>query len=365
MDKSIKALGLMSGTSLDGIDASIIDSDGEKNIEIIKNQYFKYPLDFKKKLFKYISQIITKDDVLNNISEFNILNRELTIFHSLIASELIKNSNKDIEIVGFHGQTIIHRPNEGYSLQMGDPNLLSLLLKKRVVFDFRKNDIKHKGEGAPLTPIYHFNLSKKLGLNYPIVFLNIGGISNFTYCENESFYAKDIGPGNVLIDNFIKKKTNFDFDKNGEIAETGTVDINIINQFIEHEIYNSKNKHSYDIKDFDFNFVRGLSVEDAAATLTYFTAKIIANFIQNNFKNKINIILCGGGRKNLTLQKNINDLVNHKVVNIDDLGIDGDYIESQAFAYLAIRSYLNKNLSFPTTTQVSKPVTGGQIFKNF
>ena len=118
-------------------------------------------------------------------------------------------------------------------------------------------------------------------------------------------------------------------------------------------------------KDFDFNFVRGLSVEDAAATLTYFTAKIIANFIQNNFKNKINIILCGGGRKNLTLQKNINDLVNHKVVNIDDLGIDGDYIESQAFAYLAIRSYLNKNLSFPTTTQVSKPVTGGQIFKNF
>ena len=141
--------------------------------------------------------------------------------------------------------------------------------------------------------------------------------------------------------------------------------MDIINQFIEHEIYNSKNRHSYDRSEFDFNFVKGLEFEDAVSTLNYFTALIISNFLNENFDENINIILCGGGRKNKTLSKNIKNLTKKNVVDIDEFNFDGDFIESQAFAYLAIRSFFKKNISFPQTTKVEKPITGGEVFENF
>ncbi len=365
MDNSFIALGLMSGTSLDGIDASIIKSDGQDNLEIIDNKYFRYPDEFKKKLSSCIQIINNKSDIEENISNYKSLERELTLYHSMISQKIINDNNCKIQLIGFHGQTIIHKPKDGYSIQMGDANLLSQVLKKKVIYNFRNNDIHNNGEGAPLTPIYHKLLIKKFQIINPTLILNIGGISNYTYCFKDIMTAEDVGPGNVLIDEFLKKTKGINYDKNGDIASSGNINLDIINQFYEHEFYNVKKKHSYDRKEFDIGFVKGLEFQDAVATLTYFTALIISNNIKKKFENETEIILCGGGRKNFTLVNHLKDLMNNKINLIDDFKMDGDYIESQAFAYLSIRSYLKKPISFPGTTNVKNPVSGGEIKINY
>ena len=365
MDNSFIALGLMSGTSLDGIDASIIKSDGEKKLEIIDNIYLGYPNEFKKRLSNFIQSVNNKSDIKKNINTYKSLERDLTLYHFRISNNIIKKNNCEIQLIGFHGQTIIHKPKYGYSVQMGDAGLLSQLLKKKVIYNFRSNDINNSGEGAPLTPVYHKLLLKKFRIKNPTLILNIGGISNYTFFSNDKISAKDIGPGNVLIDEYLKKTKKINYDENGDIASSGNINQDIINHFYEHEFYNVKEKHSFDRKEFDFSFVRGLEFEDAVATLTYFTALIITKNIKKDFGSKINIILCGGGRKNMTLVKHLKKLLKYNIKLIDDYNIDGDFIESQAFAYLSIRSFLKKPISYPSTTNVLAPVTGGEIKVNY
>ena len=365
MDNSFIALGLMSGTSLDGIDASIIKSDGENNLDIIDNKYFNYPEEFRKRLSSFISNINNRTDIEENMSTYKSLERDLTLYHSKISKKIISENKLNIQLIGFHGQTIIHKPKDGYSIQMGDANLLSQELKEKVIFNFRANDIKNGGEGAPLTPVYHGLLIKKFKINNPTLILNIGGISNYTYCFKNILEAKDIGPGNVLIDEYLKKTKGINYDRNGDIASSGNINKDIINQFYEHEFYNAQEKHSFDRKEFDFSFVKGLEFEDAVATLTYFTELVISQNIKKNFDNEIDIILCGGGRKNITLVNHIKKLLKYKIKLIDEFSIDGDFIESQAFAYLSIRSYLKKLISYPNTTNVLNPVTGGEIKINY
>ena len=365
MDNSFIALGLMSGTSLDGIDASIIKSDGENNLDIIDNKYFNYPEEFRKRLSTFIININNRIDIKENINTYKSLERDLTLYHSKISKKILSENNLKVQLIGFHGQTIIHKPKDGYSIQMGDANLLSQELKEKVIYNFRANDIKNNGEGAPLTPVYHKLLINKFKINKPTLILNIGGISNYTYFFNNTLAAKDIGPGNVLMDEYLKKTKGIDYDKNGDIASSGNINKDIINQFYEHEFYNTQEKHSFDRKEFDFSFVKGLEFEDAVATLTYFTALIISQNIKKNFDNEIEIILCGGGRRNLALVNHIKKLLKYKIKLIDEFSVDGDFIESQAFAYLSIRSYLNKIISYPSTTNVLNPVTGGEIKINF
>ena len=365
MDNSFIALGLMSGTSLDGVDASIIKSDGENNLKIIDNKFLSYPEKFKKKLSLFIENTNNKIDIEENINTYKSLERDLTLHHSIISQNIIDENNCKIQLIGFHGQTILHKPSHGYSIQMGDANLLSQILKEKVVYNFRANDISNSGQGAPLTPIYHKLLTKKFQIKNPVLILNIGGISNYTYCFKNTMTAKDIGPGNVLIDEYLKKTKGINYDKNGDIAASGSINTDIINQFYEHEFYNAEEKHSYDRKEFDFNFVKGLNFEDAVATLTFFTALVISKNIKKIFLNDIEIILCGGGRRNLTLVKHLKKLTKYDIKLIDEFNIDGDFIESQAFAYLSIRSYLKKPISYPSTTKVLSPISGGEIKINY
>ena len=365
MENSFIALGLMSGTSLDGIDASIIKSDGEENLEILDNLYIKYTSEFKKRLSSFIQNVNDMRDIKINMSTYKSLERDLTLHHSKISKAIIEKNNCTIQLIGFHGQTIIHKPKDGYSIQMGDANLLSQVLKEKVIYNFRANDIKNSGEGAPLAPIYHKLLIKKFKINNPTLILNIGGISNYTFCFKDIISAKDIGPGNVLIDEYLKKTKGISYDKNGDIAASGNINHDIINQFYEHEYYNVEEKHSFDRKEFDFTFVRGLEFEDAVATLTYFTALMITKNINKNFDSEIKIILCGGGRKNKTLINHLKKLLKYNIKLIDEFNFDGDFIESQAFAYLSIRSLLKKPISYPSTTNVLAPVTGGEIKVNY
>ncbi len=342
---------------MDGIDGSIIYSNGIDNFEVIENFYYKYDNNFNNKLSDLRNKIINYKDLKYHQNDLNTLEREITILHAEFADKILKNSNNEINLIGFHGHTIYHNPEEKISKQLGDGRLLSQLLKKKIVYNFRENDIKNNGNGAPLAPVYHSVIAKKIKRNN-VIFLNIGGITNETYIDEKfKFSAKDLGPGNCLIDLWIRQKTKKKYDKDGLIARSGKVNKILLDQSLDTYFNNEINsKRSYDINDFDISSFRGLNLEDGAATITEYTTEIIVNKISSK-----NIITCGGGRKNNYLVERLENKINKKITNIDDFKIDGDFVESQAFAYLAIRSFLKLPISFPTTTGCSKDLIGGTI----
>ncbi len=370
MNKRYISLGLMSGTSGDGIDASVINSNGIDDYESIKDKFFEYDEEIFKNIHKLKEKINNSKDLITFSAEILNLERKITLFHAKIIKDLeIQYENY---IIGFHGQTIYHNSEEKKSIQLGDANLLNQLIKKKVVFNFRANDIANGGEGAPLVPIFHKLLVSKKKITYPIGILNIGGISNITAIKNEigneKFFSRDIGPGNCLIDSWVRKNSKNKFDKDGKLAMVGENNEIIFEQ--AQELYSNrinKNKLSFDINDFDISFARGLSLEDGARTLTNFTASIIGevimNTISNNKLNILKLLVSGGGRKNKILLEEIKKNLgkNISLIVIDDYGLDGDFIESQAFAYLAIRSILKLPISFPNTTGCNKPCSGGEL----
>jgi len=372
MQKKWISLGLMSGTSGDGVDASVIRTNGTNHYELIKDKYFEYDSDIYKDIHNLKEKIHTMEHLKIYQNEINSLERKITIFHAQIVKQLSLSNDT---IIGFHGQTIYHNSEEKISRQLGNGKLLNQLTNMNIVFNFRANDISNSGEGAPLTPIFHHLLSIQNNIKLPLCILNIGGISNITIIKDKynlsELISKDIGPGNCLIDNWVRKNSNKKFDKDGHMAGSGEKNQIIFEQ--AQELYlnrNNKKKLSFDTNDFDISFVRGLSLEDGVATLTYFTAGIISEELTLSLKNskqKIqNLLLCGGGRKNKFLLEKIKENLspNIRLKLIDDYKIDGDFIESQAFAFLAIRSVLGLPISFPNTTGCKTPSTGGEFIKN-
>ena len=381
MGKIYTAMGLMSGTSLDGVDVSIIESDGNREFSTIWDRYFEYDKELIEEIL-IIREKITDSEKLNDyLNEIRDLERKITLFHVKAVNETLRISKSSVDLIGFHGQTIFHNPQKKITKQLGDGKLLSQLTKKNVVFNFRQNDLENGGQGAPLTPIFHNvlanKINKKFNLGFPLSFLNIGGISNITSTVNwenleqiDQIYAFDIGPGNCLIDEWIRKNSKRKYDKDGLIASSGTTDKLVLNQALENFTENSNYKKSLDVKDFDVFFAKGLSLENGAATITNFTATLIANgmnhSLQTNHSETNKWLVCGGGRKNKYLLESIKDnFENISIELIDQYQINGDFVESQAFAYLAIRSYLELPISFPTTTGCKRPITGGDIIKNF
>ena len=375
MEKIYTSLGLMSGTSMDGIDASIIKSNGEDKYETIFDQYFKYDEGLYRELVNIRNMINSSRDLEVNAKILSKLERQLTLFHATVCKKIINNYSSNIDLIGFHGQTIFHNANEKISKQLGDANLLSNLLKKKVVYNFRKNDLINGGQGAPLAPIFHQLFANQNRINLPACILNIGGIANITIIPSEDFNdlrSYDIGPGNCLLDEWMRKNSEERFDKNGELAKAGKTDQIILNQAIDNfDNIKNNNTLSFDVKDFDLNFVRGLSLEDGLSTLVDFTAFLIHQSIVTitNFdkEKELNILISGGGRKNLSLINTIQNKISSNVnlALIDNYKINGDFVESQAFAYLAIRSFLKKVISFPKTTNVIVPCTGGIIVENY
>ena len=375
MEKFYTSLGLMSGTSMDGIDASIIRSDGENEYQSTFDEFFEYDQALYKDLVNLRNKINSANDIIVNSELVSEIERKITLYHAGICNKIINKSDYEVDLIGFHGQTIFHDASQKISKQLGDGSLLSSLLKKDVIYNFRANDIANGGQGAPLAPIFHNLIINKNKIELPVFILNIGGIANITIItsnKNDDLISYDIGPGNCLLDEWVRKHTSYRYDFNGKAASIGKIDEIILNQATENFENINKNKNlSFDIKDFDLSFVRGLSYEDGLSTLTKFTSEIICDSISKNAKkdktNKINLLVCGGGRRNLTLIENIrNKLPNNINLDlIDDYNINGDFIESQAFAYLAIRSLLKKEISFVKTTNVKKSCTGGILVKNY
>ena len=363
---------------MDGVDASIIQSDGETKYKVILDQYFEYSKDIYQNLINLRDKIKSSKDLKKFSKEVKTIEKEITLFHAKSVSEILKKSKVDIDFIGFHGQTIYHNAKEKISKQLGDGKLLSKLTKKTVIYNFRQNDLKNGGQGAPLTPIFHNLLVLQYKINLPVVIINLGGIANYTFIhkhivapQNDKEFKEnyissgDSGPGNCLIDQWIKKNSTKLYDKDGEIALSGKINKEIVDQAINSMVI----KNSYDINDFDLSFCKELSLEDGAATLAEITANTILGSIidfieKGNWDNSVDILISGGGRKNNFLINRIKEKTLMPVKLIDEYDINGDFVESQAFAYLAIRSYLKLPISFPETTGVKKPCLGGKISKN-
>ncbi len=251
MEKNFTALGFMSGTSGDGVDSSIISSNGVDDIIIKYNRFDPYPSNLSKKIHKIRDKIIEMRDLLKYSIEIDKLEREITNFHADIALKISKKF--EFELIGFHGHTLYHDPKKKISKQIGLGHVLSQVTNKTVIYKFRQNDILNGGEGAPLSPVYHLALVRRLfkekKIKLPISILNIGGISNITSIDkNFKLLSKDIGPGNCLIDKWVRKNSNKFYDENGNFAKEGKVDKHIFNQYLENYHYSKiKSKRSLDI----------------------------------------------------------------------------------------------------------------------
>ena len=368
MNDLITSIGLMSGTSSDGIDASIIKSDGEDEVHFLGDLFLPYEEEVRNKIRSLKDKINLVVDVEKNKQTISDLEKQITLLHAMIVEEIIKKyeiEKSNINLIGFHGHTILHNFKEKKTMQIGNGRLLTQLTGLNVVNNFRENDIKNGGQGAPLVPIFHKLLQKKLKLKTPILFVNIGGISNATYIgEDMEINSLDTGPGNFLIDKILqlKSKKKIQFDKDGIIAFSGRVDKNILDSYLDDPYYDLIPPKSLDVNDFNLSPLRSLNLEDSVATLSELTSLTIINAI-NFFRKKPNkIILAGGGRKNKYIFERIKKLTNISINNIDDYKINGDFVEAQAFAYLGIRSILKKPISFPETTGAPKPLTGGDFF---
>ncbi len=358
MPEIYKAIGLMSGTSMDGIDAAIIETDGKdiarcRNYESIT---IPYDIDIKHK-------IKTSIQLGNSVGD---LEEHLTKLHAQAVRSLLqknKLSNDEIKVIGFHGQTLIHQPERKFTYQIGDGKLLAELTKIDVVNDFRSNDIKMGGQGAPLVPIFHRAIAIKLPK--PIAIVNIGGVANVTWLgDNDEMLAFDTGAGNALIDDLVFKHTGKHYDNGGEIAERGKVDYNVLDILMKLSFFSKKPPKSLDRNEFASYVnqnIANMKLEDAAATLVAFTVSGIIR-AEDYFPSKVKeFIITGGGRHNFNLMSQLRSLSRREVITIDSMGFDGDSLEAQAFAYLAVRSIKGLPISFPTTTGVLAPVIGGKL----
>lgn len=367
----LTCIGLMSGTSMDGIDATLMKTDGKEYIKTGTTLSISYEPNFKIKLREAESLVRTAK---KNIASQEII-QESTKLHAKIVNLLLEKSNlkpEDIDLIGYHGQALYHNPSAGITIQIGDGQLLSNLCKIKVINDFRSEDIRNGGQGAPLAPLYHQAIITKMNC-FPVAMVNCGGIANISLItgkENNQVIGFDTGPGNVLIDRYLRQKTdNREFyDKDGKYGLNGIVNKIALNKLIAKlEPYLSKNfPKSLDPGDLELvKEIDNLNINDACATLENFTAYCIANSIKPDMLPE-KWILAGGGWKNPVITKFLEEYLSKKTKSIikhaSEVGLDGEYMEAEIFAYLAARSFLKLPISIPAVTGAKTPSLGGRLF---
>lgn len=355
-----RAIGLMSGTSLDGVDAALIETDGENRVTTGPSLTLPYDPKLRERLRRS----------LGGRAPVKAVERSMTLAHADAVLTLLKKAGRqtaDVDVIGFHGQTIVHRPAEGITWQIGDAELLAARTGIAVVADFRSADVAAGGEGAPFVPAYHRALSAKL--ECPLAVLNIGGVANVTWVgarnsdDGGELLAFDTGPGNALIDDWMLARTGRPVDTDGTCAARGRVDTAALERLMTHDYFGRRPPKSLDRNAFDPAPVEGLSTEDGAATLAAFTVETVAAARPHFPAPPRQWIVTGGGRRNPVLMAALAKALGGAPVRAaEDVGWDGDALEAQAFGYLAVRSQRGLPLSFPTTTGVKRPTVGGRFF---
>ncbi len=363
MTATAKVIGLMSGTSLDGVDAAILETDGEG----MAVPGFALTLPYGAEDRKVLKNAL---DVARNLPQgaaappsIGEAERVVTSVHAEAVAQLLKQAGlraSDIAFLGFHGQTILHRPEQRWTWQIGDGPNLARMTGIAAVNDFRSADVAAGGEGAPFVPLYHDALTKRM--ERPVAVVNIGGVANVTYAgEDGTLIAFDTGPGNAGLDDWALRHTGVPVDKGGALARTGKVDEARLASLLENPFFGRKPPKSLDRLDFPVNAAEGLSPADGAATLTAFTAASIARAREHMPLAPRCWIICGGGRHNPVLMSELRSRLPAKVMSAEDAGWRGDFLEAEAFAYLAMRSVKGLPLSLPSTTGVPYPMKGGKV----
>lgn len=359
-----RALGLMSGTSLDGIDVAVIETDGEHVLRRGFSATYPYSDAFREQLHVGLTEAAALSDRVARPGRLRLLEQYLTELHAEAAGHYLTDHEiapESIDIVGFHGQTVLHRPEAQLTVQLGDGPLLARRLGLPVVYDLRAADVAAGGQGAPLAPAYHQALAAEIS-DRPLAVLNLGGVANLTFIGRDgTLIAFDTGPASAMIDDWVKAKLGKPFDGGGALAEAGTVHEDIVAAWLRHPYFAKPPPKSLDRNAFDPGAIDTLSPEDGAATLTAFSAEAIAAALRHLPEAPALWIAAGGGRRNGTLLHMISERTGAAVRPAEVFDIDGDGVEAEAWAFLAVRSRLGLPITFPGTTGVAKAMSGGVL----
>jgi anhydro-N-acetylmuramic acid kinase len=349
-----RAIGLMSGTSIDGIDVAMIETDGENHVATGPALTLPYDETLRAGI----------RGVLGGKGDVAAADWSLTMALGAAVARLRQDHHVDgIDVIGCHGHTILHRPQAGYTWQIGNGKLLAELTHTDVVCDFRSADVAAGGEGAPLAPLYHAALAADLPK--PLAVLNIGGVANVTWIGNgpDDLLAFDTGPGNALIDDWVLRHTGKPLDADGALARVGKVDDAAVAKLLAHPYFFRTPPKSLDRNEFAALVPNHLSPADGAATLTAMTVAAVRHATEHFPTPATHWLVTGGGRHNRTLMVGLKRALGVDVEPVESAGWDGDALEAQAFAYLAVRSLAGLPLSLPATTGVAHPMTGGRLFR--
>lgn len=375
MDSNFLSIGMMSGTSLDGIDVAALYTDGKSNIRFGPHKTVAYNDEDRQVLFLALSEARawakqTPDFPMPE--SIAIADALITQRHAEVLSLFLKENQikaEQVYTVGFHGQTILHnpeggRPEGGRSVQIGDCARLAELTEIDVVGDFRAADILAGGQGAPLVPLYHASLAEQQKAQVPLAVLNVGGVANITFLgSNGVVLGFDTGPGNALLDDWVFEKTNQPYDKDGLLAMRGSVDPDKLLMMLNNPYFERKPPKSLDRNSFSAASLDGLSAPDGAATLTTLTALGVACALPHLPEAPAHWIICGGGRHNPVLLDALTEAVDKRVMTAEEAGWPGDEMEAQAFAWLAVRARHGLPTTLPETTGCVSPTSGGKLFE--
>lgn len=364
-----RAIGLMSGTSMDGIDVAMIATDGRAVVE--RGPFLAVPYEpaFRDRLKAALDTAKAIRRREQRPGDLAALERELTSRHAQ-AIQIFLNKHKllpaDIDVIGFHGQTVLHRPDEALTVQVGDGPLLAKETGIDVVYDMRANDMAHGGQGAPLVPVYHAALAARFeAADRPVCFVNIGGISNLTFIGRDGgIVAFDSGPGNTLIDQWVEAHAGIPFDQGGMIASEGGVIAALAERYLSSPFFTAETRRSLDRNDFQPPAPDEAGLHDGARTLAHVTAAGILKSAGHLPERPKRYIVCGGGRLNRIVMDDLRLMAAAQgatVSTAEEVGLDGDAMEAEAWAYLAVRSLQGLPLTFPGTTGAKEAVTGGAL----
>jgi anhydro-N-acetylmuramic acid kinase len=367
---SVLAVGLMSGTSQDGVDVALIDSDGERVARLGATACRPYTKAERTLLRRATAAAANMTERAARPAAVAAAEQLINDAHAeAVESFLVANGLQrgEIAVIGFHGQTLLHRPERRLTLQIGEGGAVAARLGIPVVYDFRAADVAAGGQGAPLAPVFHRALVRQLQHASPVAVLNLGGVANVTYIDGDELIACDTGPGNALLDDFLRLRTGEPLDVDGRTAASGIVDEKMIEQLLEHPFFALPLPKSLDRNDFRGwvgDRFEGVGVADGAATLTALTAAAVARIIEQLPRRPASWIVAGGGARNPTLMRMLAERLRPAhVESAHAVGWSIDSLEAQAFAYLAVRSLRGLPLTYPTTTGAPRPLTGGVLAK--
>jgi anhydro-N-acetylmuramic acid kinase len=358
----------MSGTSMDGVDVALIETDGEKVDRLgpyIARPYSDTERHILRNAVKAAQTLSDRDARPPAIAEAEAL---VTKVHLAVVDQLLRQGAIDrskIDVVGFHGQTVLHRPERKLTVQIGDGPALASRLRIPVVYDFRANDVAAGGQGAPLVPVFHRAMVRAFNRKEPVAVVNIGGVANVSYIDGDADpVAFDTGPGNAPMDELMQSRSGMPMDENGAVAARGQVDEARVAAALAHPFFAKKPPKSLDRADFASFDLDALKLADAVATAAAITAASIAKSRDHLPKAPVRWIVAGGGARNLTLMNMLKTrLAPALVQTAEEAGWKSGAIEAQGFAYLAVRAMMGLPISFPATTGVPKPLTGGVLVR--